>query len=98
VGHGRANPFGLHDVLGNVMEWCLEVAPPWTPVFRFPARAGDGLRMFPADTWEPILRGAGWQHVPYHARASYRCGSLPNQACAGVRPVRPLDPPGRRGT
>jgi formylglycine-generating enzyme required for sulfatase activity len=39
IGEGRANPFGLHDTLGGVAEWCCD-----GPFDKAPARPGDGRR------------------------------------------------------
>ena len=43
VGSFEPNPFGLHDVHGNVWEWCLDVVNSKEDVRPEP-RPGDGLR------------------------------------------------------
>lgn len=48
----RPNPFGLHNVHGNVFEWCLETAEDYD----VPVRAGDGLRE-PERAQHRVFRG-----------------------------------------
>ncbi|MEZ5962242.1 MAG: SUMF1/EgtB/PvdO family nonheme iron enzyme [Planctomycetota bacterium] len=69
VGGFRANPFGLHDMLGNVREWCRD------------AYRGDAYRQLPATdpVWRTgsrkVVRGGSWHSDPQSSRVSSRCGS-----------------------
>jgi formylglycine-generating enzyme len=70
VGTYRANPFGLHDTLGNVEEWtqdCWNVNYLGAPVDGRAATGGDcGLR---------VARGGSWHDAPVGLRSAYRVGS-----------------------
>lgn len=91
VGSFEPNPFGLHDVHGNVWEWCLDVFD-----FRDPLaapRPGDGLRL-PANLNAPsrVMRGGAFQSSWMNARLSYRYPWEPSnrEPDTGVRPARAL--------
>jgi formylglycine-generating enzyme required for sulfatase activity len=91
VGRFEPNPFGLHDVCGNVWEWCRE------PV-SFPAtlRAGEGERV-PAEGvpigngW--IVRGGCYSSTAEETRSASRMDVAPELAIAivGLRPMRRLE-------
>jgi serine/threonine protein kinase/formylglycine-generating enzyme required for sulfatase activity len=88
VGCYRANPFGLHDILGNVMEWCQDGFGPYGE-----ERAGDGLRAAPGATTR-VVRGGSFASSPASARSAYRYLSVPTAQLnvLGVRPARLLMP------
>src|SRR5262249_48273374 len=67
VGGLRANPFGLHDVHGNVSEWCRDASDGMQAV----RRAGDGLYDRP-DAWSRVLRGGDSQRGASEARSARR--------------------------
>jgi len=73
VGVLRPNPFGLHDVAGNVGEWCLDGYEDWADV---PPRDGDGR----AVGTEPlrIHRGGHFTSDAIRARSAARDGLGPN--------------------
>ena len=88
VGHSRPNPFGLHEVHGNVWEWCRD----WYKSYKVPVTPGEGLRDELVGT-PRVLRGGGYKVPAEFARSSTRDASLPDvrEANAGVRPARPIE-------
>jgi formylglycine-generating enzyme required for sulfatase activity len=95
VGSFPANKFGLHDVHGNVAEWCLETLGPYD--FYAP-EGGSGERWVltlaaPGDV--KIVRGGSYATQVKNARCSARAGSLRpdvRRVSVGVRPARGLSP------
>ena len=85
IGNYHPNGFGLHDVSGNVFEWCRD----WFARYQVAPKAGDGLR---GDTpaRSRVNRGGCFGSAARNARstfrrlisANYRSGNL------GVRPSR----------
>ncbi|MBL8860812.1 MAG: SUMF1/EgtB/PvdO family nonheme iron enzyme, partial [Planctomycetes bacterium] len=88
IGSLRPNRFGLHDVHGNVWEWCQDM---WADSVK--RRAGDGV-------WDPpsagsrVMRGGGHIGGASDARSSYRIGQAPDQrnGVLGLRPARGITP------
>ena len=91
VGQFRANPFGLHDVHGNVWEWCLDEYG-ITPVR---PREGDGLRLRTDDTGTKCFRGGSFRRTSIFARSAMRGSASPSQRGdeVGFRPARALRAP-----
>ncbi|MBX3464235.1 MAG: protein kinase [Planctomycetes bacterium] len=91
IGRFRANPFGLHDVVGNYSEWCLD-APQRLEV---PVRPGDGRRGDPPrPEGAHLLRGGSYADPAVRATSSYRAVTFGHNAnsLAGLRAARPIDP------
>jgi formylglycine-generating enzyme required for sulfatase activity len=90
VGSYRANRFGLHDVIGNVWEWCADSYGPYTS----PVQRGDGLRLGPVNTEMGVVRGGSFNGPAISARSANRRGAKPDQAhlSTGFRPARALGP------
>jgi formylglycine-generating enzyme required for sulfatase activity len=85
----EANPFGLHNVHGNVWEWCRDhYFGDYTP----PARPGDGERDTPPSGFR-VLRGGSFYHSAAQSRAAFRNPTAPHLSAnyIGVRPARRLD-------
>ncbi len=108
VGKKKPNPFGLHDMHGNVMEWCIDQfsrdyfsqigSNPQNPLVR------------PSKLYPRSVRGGGWDDDPEQLRSAARRGSdeswkqqdpqLPkslwyhtNAPWLGFRIVRPVQVP-----
>ena len=88
IGSYKANPFGLHDMHGNVWEWCRESF----GLYSLEAREGDGLRNVPADRGR-TNRGGSARYGVQGARTTARMavGMNTEDWLQGVRPARPLD-------
>lgn len=90
VGSFRANPFGLHDVHGNVGEWCRD----WYSEYRRPAREGDGLRITD-NRGVAVVRGGSFFETATGSRSALRT-DVPAELTAralGLRPSRAIDRP-----
>ena len=71
VGRYKANPFGLHDMTGNVSEWTRSAYVPYSG-----ERAKvDGLK---------ATRGGSWYDRPHRARSAFRLGYRPWQRVFNV--------------
>ncbi|MCG8405883.1 MAG: SUMF1/EgtB/PvdO family nonheme iron enzyme [Phycisphaerales bacterium] len=89
----KANGFGLHNVLGNVSEWCLDG---FGDYHDFAARAGDGKRETGSGQGGyRVIRGGSFRDKAAKARSSMRdyAPTSYRQPDIGVRPVRRLDKP-----
>ena len=90
VGRLTANAFGLHDVIGNAAELCLDGV-----VARFYLRSP---RLDPVAPWEGaervFYRGGGWAFNALRARSAWRKDITPTtpSSMLGVRPARAIDP------
>lgn len=91
IGSFRPNGFGLHDVCGNVWEWCRDQFLSYS----LPPRNGDGLRSIPMrDRTERVSRGGAFLNGAVHLRVACRANEPPDKRGAtaqGVRPARAID-------
>ena len=79
VGSYPSNPFGIHDMLGNVWEWCLD----WygRDYYRqSPAVDPRG----PASGHMRVCRGGAWNVFPPDARCAKRGAFIPADGCIWV--------------
>jgi len=65
VGAYLPNPWGLHDMHGNVWEWTRSTYSP------YPYKSGDG-RNDVADAGSKVVRGGSWYDRPKRSRSAFR--------------------------
>ena len=89
------NSFGLHDVNGNVREWCLDAVQ--TGYRRWQQRVVDPVVHPDESRWRArlyrVVRGGGFESDARQARFEYRDRESPDFRAPdlGVRPARALD-------
>ena len=85
VGSFGANPFGLHDVLGNVWEWCRDGGD-----YGLPCNPGDGERLARINL--RVGRGGGFGNLALRARSACRTDFAPGvrNFGLGLRPSRAI--------
>ncbi len=91
VGHYEPNPFGLHDVMGNVYEWCLDDF----DSYFCPVRPDTGERIAdPAGGSRRICRGGSFKVRIGALRLALRVDHDPDRRAPGlgVRPAMELLP------
>lgn len=100
VGSYPANGYGLHDMVGNVWEWCIDeyladfygMSPSRNPVAGPPISILDDS--FRKVVTRRVVRGGGWDAAARRLRVAYRDGNGPRGKVdsVGFRCVRPLNP------
>ena len=87
VGTYRPNAFGLHDVIGNVWEWCRD----GYDSYEEPVQPRNGERMAPFATGH-AYRGGGFNYPGILARSATRYNGPAGHrhSTLGVRPMRAL--------
>jgi formylglycine-generating enzyme required for sulfatase activity len=89
IGYTPANPFGLHEVIGNLWEWCLD-----TFELDFYSRSPlhDPVANSADSSANRVWRGGGFNERCGEARSGHRSGVSPDMAAyvLGLRPVRAL--------
>jgi formylglycine-generating enzyme required for sulfatase activity len=74
-----ANAWGLHDMHGNVWEWCLDT---WHGSYE--GAPTDGSPWLTGNDSRKLLRGGSWSHNPRYCRSAYRNHLQPVGAYAFV--------------
>jgi formylglycine-generating enzyme required for sulfatase activity len=69
VGSYPANAFGLHDMHGNVLEWCEDA---WNASYSASGRPDDGAAWLTGSTSRRVLRGGSWRSDPLELRSAFR--------------------------
>lgn len=71
VGSFKSNPFGLHDMLGNVAEWVEDC---YVQDRRDAPK--DGSVVTQENCASRVRRGGSWNYAPQYVRAAYRDGGF----------------------
>lgn len=74
VGQKRPNPWGLHDMHGNVSEWVLDQYAEDTYAERAGSPTKDPLRV-PETLYPRVVRGGGWDNDAERLRSAARFAS-----------------------
>ncbi len=85
VGSYNANAFDLHDMHGNVWEWCKDGFQP-----NFYKENQNNIDPFSnAEEFGPVLRGGSWSESPQSVRSAHRfwCGKSLSRFDRGFRVV-----------
>lgn len=90
VGQKQPNPWGLHDMHGNVYEWCSDW---WEPPY---ARGPQADPQGPAQGQVHVFRGGHWYGTARHCRSAFRFYEREAETRGGrffgFRIVRETDP------
>ena len=69
VGQFLANQFGLHDMHGNVWEWCED---DWHSNYEGAPSEGNAWVEADRESTERLLRGGSWYNIPVYCRSACR--------------------------
>ena len=79
VGKKKPNPWGLHDMHGNVSEWCLDQYDPKTYAAFAKLEPAKGPMVLPSAKEYPyVARGGNWDEDADHLRSASRLSSTPD--------------------
>ena len=87
VGSFLQNPWGLHDVIGNVMEWCEDIFD------LYPGNVNEGVDRGYSEAGLRVFRGGGYHRARTAGTLSDRSRDLATYSfrAIGVRAARSLD-------
>ena len=72
IGTKAANAFGLHDLHGNLIEWCQDWQAPYS--------SDDAENpVGPREGSEKVIRGGSWNDSPWFGRAALRNRTAPTE-------------------
>jgi formylglycine-generating enzyme required for sulfatase activity len=78
VGEKKPNAWGIHDLYGNLGEWCAD----W---YANPYPKGDAVDpQGPPAGQSKVIRGGAWGDDPINARSAYRNANGPDGAHDGI--------------
>ena len=101
VGTYPPNKYGLHDMAGNVWEWCLDkydadfyASSPRQDPLSGPATMDWLVNNFLGVKSLRVLRGGSWLHPDHHVRVTHRWWAAPTPANNdfGFRCVKAVTP------
>lgn len=82
VGSFAPNAFGLHDMHGNVLEWCEDV---WNDNFKGSPTDGSAWITEENDKLlTRLLRGGSWYLHPHYCRSAYRIWLHPDDGISNL--------------
>ena len=70
VGTKKPNPWGLHDMHGNVSEWVLDQYTPYQSI-----QSNENPLAIPSTLFPRVVRGGGWDDQPQALRSAARRAS-----------------------
>jgi formylglycine-generating enzyme required for sulfatase activity len=88
VGKFPANPFGLYDMHGNVLEWCED---DWHSNYEGAPSDGSAWVELDRSNTSKLVRGGSWGNDPRHCRSASRLGGNEIHYSVGFRVV--CEPP-----
>jgi formylglycine-generating enzyme required for sulfatase activity len=71
VGCFPGNGYGLHDMAGNVFEWCWDWSAGYSASYQTDPRG-------PVSGTQRVVRGGSWNYYAFNARCAYRAGGDPD--------------------
>ena len=86
VGQTKPNPWGLHDMYGNVWEWCEDI---WNDNYQNAPK--DGTAWNNKHSHTRVVRGGAWNDSPWFCRSASRGYIDSRTMYVGFRVVSPQD-------
>jgi formylglycine-generating enzyme required for sulfatase activity len=77
VGQKKPNPWGLHDMHGNVAEWVLDQFSP-DSYGQFEGKVAENPLVIPTEIYPRVVRGGSWDDDPEMLRNAARAESTPD--------------------